>query len=570
MRRRTVVLGALAGLWGCATLPTTGPVRTQARRSQAVGSGEVAIDPNPPATGATPDLIVQGFLLAMATYQPGYQAARQYLTEAARATWQPERGMLVYADGNAPRSVGDEVTLEAPLVASLDPRGAYSPVIGAAPLRHDFKLTKDKGEWRIGNPPEGLLMSRYLFTTSHSAADVYFFDPTLTTLVPDARYFPRGNRVADAAVRALLAGPSDWLRPAVISAIPEGVTLIGDVVGQGTVTIALAGATETLSPSTRSLVAAQVAATLGLVPDIKGFRATLDGSPFVVQESSADGTVPVSVANRFDPVARLTTQLFGVASGRLVRIGDGPGAVARPVAGDFGAKPHDYTTFAITNDGVDAVMVSGDTLVRGAVEAPGTSRTVLTAKGLLRPQVSVTGATWAMTAAGAVYKIINDTPELVPAPALAGRKVIAFRLAPDGQRMALVVDENGRRGLGLVRIEKGPVARLAGWRTVPLSRDGTPVAGLLDVGWSSSSTLVVLAASGTAEQGVFELDVDAVQVRETGRFERWGATMVAASARSGPSTRPAVVSGDGVAWQYVDVFRWARLAEGVSAIAYPG
>ncbi len=568
MRRRTVLLGGLAGLAGCANLPMSGPVRTQARRSQAVGSGEVAIDPNPPAAGASPELIVQGFLLAMATYQPGYQAARQYLTEAARATWRPDQGMSVYADGNVPRAIGDEVTLEAPLVATLDPRGAYSAAIGST-LRHDFRLIKDRGEWRIGNPPDGLLMSRYLFTTSHSAAEVYFFDPTMSTLVPDVRYFPRGNRVADAAIRALLAGPSEWLHPAVSSAIPDGVTLAEDVVGQGTVMISLKGAQQDLATATRSRIAAQLAATLLLVPDIKGFRATVDGVPFSVQEAAADGTVPVSVASRFDPVSRLTTQLFGISGGRLVRVGDGPGAGARPVSGDLGVNAHDLASLAVSNDGVEAAVVLGDTLVRSPVEGSGGTRTVLTAKGLLRPQITVSGALWTMTAAGEVYRVVNDVPELVPAPALSGLRVVAFRMAPDGQRMAVIVDDKGKRSLGLARVEKGAAARLSAWRRVPLLRDGTPVATLLDVGWSSPSTLVVLAAGGSSEQGVFELDIDAVQVRETGRAERWGATMLAASARSGPSARSIVLSDDGVAWQFVDVFRWARRAEGITSVAYP-
>ena len=42
MRRRTLVLGALLGASGCTALPTSGPVRTQARRTQAQGPGAVS------------------------------------------------------------------------------------------------------------------------------------------------------------------------------------------------------------------------------------------------------------------------------------------------------------------------------------------------------------------------------------------------------------------------------------------------------------------------------------------------------------------------------------------------
>lgn len=569
MRRRTVILGGLAGLAGCTQLPTTGPIQSQPRRSQAAGSGEVAIDPNPPALGASPELIVQGFLLALATYQPGYQAARLYLTEAARSAWQPGRGMLVYADGNAPRSTGDQVTLDAPLVAALDSQGSFQTMLGAAPLHHDFQLTKERGEWRIGNPPDGLLMSRYLFGTSHGPAEVYFLDPTLTTLVPDVRYFPRGNRMADSAIRALLAGPSDWLGPAVTSSVPAGMRLAEEVLSQGTVTVDLAGAAPELDAATRSTMAAQIAATLRFVPEVSGFRASIDGRPLAVPEAAADGTVPISVANRFDAVARLTTQLFGISAGRLVRVDAQPGAVLRQVAGDFGSRARAVSSFAISNDGLDAAVVSGDSLLLGSVEGQG-SRTVLTARGLLRPQIAGSGVVWAMTSEGAVHRVVGDVADQVPAPSFAGMQLVAFRLSPDGQRVAVVVIDGGRRLLGLVRVEKAPRLRLAGWRTVPLSRDGAPVGNILDVGWASSSTLVVLAAATQAEQGVFELDIDAVQVREIGRAERWAATMLAASARSGSSARTVVLSGDGVAWQYVDVFRWAKLAEQMTFAAYPG
>ena len=569
MRRRTLVLGALLGASGCTALPTSGPVRTQARRTQAQGPGEVAIDPNPPMPGASPDLIVQGFMLAMATYQPGYQAARQYLTEAARGTWQPEAGLLVYADGNAPRAVGDQVMLEAPLVGSLDPRGAYSAVVGATQLRHDFQLVKEKDEWRISNPPSGLLMSRYLFGTSYSQADVYFFEASRTWLVPDTRYLPRGNRVADAAVRALLAGPSEWLGPAVISVIPLGSHLAQEVVGSGTVTIALTGVGGPLPVPAGLLLAAQLAATLRQLPDVSGFRLTVDGGNVDLPDVRSDGSVPLTIADRFDPVGRLTTQLFGIAAGLLVRVGDGLGAVARPVTGDFGTRARSVSSIAISRDGVDAAVVTGDSLVHGPVDGPG-SRVVVTAKGLLRPQFTAGGALWAITSGGTVYRVVGDIADVVPAPALAAIRVLAFRIAPDGQRIAFVADDKGRRVLGLVRVDREPAVRLSGWRTIPLARDGSPVGGLLDVGWTSPSSLVVLASSGQAEQGVFELDVDAVQVRETGRAERWEAPMLAASPRGGNAARTVVLADDGTAWQYVDAFRWGRLAEGLSAAAYPG
>jgi hypothetical protein len=568
MKRRTLILG-VAGVSGCAGLPTSGPIRSQPRRSQAVGPGEVAIDPNPPAAGAPPELIVQGFLLAMATYQPGYQAARQYLTEAARSAWYPERGVTVYADGSAPRAVGDRLVLDAPMVGIVDPRGAYTPGTTASRYHHEFEFEQEQGEWRIASPPAGLLMSRYLFSTSFSPADVFFMDAGKTALVPDPRYLPRGNRVADAAVRALLAGPSDWLAPGVVSVLPAKASLAGGVAGQGTLTIPLESLPAPLTRAEQSMLAAQFAATLKQFPDVTAFKITVGGERLPVPESTPDGSIPLSAADPLDPVVRLTTQLFGIAGGKLVRIGDGPGAGARAVSGDFGTKARETSSFAVSSDGVEAAIVTGDTLVRGPVEGQG-SKVVITGRDLLRPQFTNGGALWAMTASGAATRIIGDTVEQVPTPGLAGLRIVSFRIASDGIRIAVVAEDKGKRVLGLVRVEREPMLRLSGWRPLPVHRDGTPVGDLLDVGWTSPTSLVVLVASGQTEQGVFELDVDAVQIRETGRAERWGATMLAASPRAGTATRTVVLAQDQIAWQYVDAFRWARLAEGISAVNYPG
>ena len=62
-------LCVLALLAGCVTVPTSGPVEHHAPAEQQANPG-VDIAPVPPAQGASPGLIVEGFLHAMATYQP--------------------------------------------------------------------------------------------------------------------------------------------------------------------------------------------------------------------------------------------------------------------------------------------------------------------------------------------------------------------------------------------------------------------------------------------------------------------------------------------------------------------
>lgn len=72
-----LMIAALAVLLtGCASVPTTGPVAHHTPQAVSVDGG-VRVDPLPPSEGASPLLIVEGFLHAMSTYQPDYAVARQ-------------------------------------------------------------------------------------------------------------------------------------------------------------------------------------------------------------------------------------------------------------------------------------------------------------------------------------------------------------------------------------------------------------------------------------------------------------------------------------------------------------
>lgn len=555
-------LAALGILGGCATLPTAGAVASEPRRAAASDSGGAAIDPEPPAAGASPSLIIDGFLHAMATYQPDYPAARQYLTSTVKTTWQPESGAIVYADGTGPKVTSDTVTMAVPLVGMLASDGAF--VAGnERTWTHDFGLVKENGEWRIGNPPPGILISRYLFAQGFVRHDVFFLDTSRTTLVPDARYVARGNRTPDAVMRLLLAGPSQWLAPAVVTAVPSGALLAGTVSDSGEVTVPVTQAPS--SATERSLMCAQIAALLRQLPDVTGFRLLAQGAAVDIQEQRADGSVPLSMADRYDPLATLSTQLFAMSDGHLVRAPDTGGGQARVVGGDFGTKSWKATAVAVGPDAVEAALLVGSQVVLGKVDGPGTT-TVLQRDGMLRPQFARDGGLWTVTTSGEVWRVDGDNVVRVKAPGLTDRTVVAFRLAPDGQRMAVVTDENGIRTVGLLRIEHASDYVIDGWREVPLLLDTTPVVGASDVGWSSTTTLSVLAGIDRPA-GVVDTDIDGVVLHDDGRSDSWSATSLVTSPRG---SRKAVGDSAGVVWLYQDSFRWIQLSGSLSAPSYPG
>lgn len=563
-RRTALALLAAAGaLSGCATLPTSGAVVSEPRRSQASDPGGAAIDPDPPTAGASPSLIIDGFLHAMATYQPGYPAARQYLTSGAKTTWRPEAGVLVYADGTAPTVTADKVTMEVPLVGTLGTDGAFDAA-GEGMWSHDFGLVKENGEWRISHPQAGILISRYLFASGFVRHDVFFLDATKTTLVPDARYVARGNRTPSAVLRLLLAGPSTWLAPSVVTAVPAGTTIVGSVGDSGEVTVPFSAVPT--NPADRSLMSAQIAELLRQLPDVTGFRLTAQGAAVDIAEQRPDGSIPLSMADRYDPIVTLTTQLFAMSDGHLVRAPDTFGGTARVVNGDFGSQSWEASAVAVGPDGMDAALLVGSQLIRGTVDGQGT-KSILTREGLLRPQFSRDGGLWTMTMAGEVWRADADRAVRVPAPALQGRTVVAFRISPDGQRIAVVAQNNGNREVGLVRVERGTSFVVDGWRTVPLFQDSGPVAGAVDVGWSSTTSLTVLAGVGRPGN-VFDVDIDGVVLHDDGRSDLWSASSLAVSPRGSRK-----VVGDATAaavYLYQDSFRWFRLSGKLTAPSYPG
>lgn len=262
MRRVGVWFAALALVCaGCGALPTSGQVE-QHEQAHEQPEGEVEIAPEPPAPGASPLLIVEGFLHASATPQQDYKAAREYLTEEASAEWQPDSGIRVYTTG-APRLAGDHVVLETTLAGSVDSRGSYTARTTA--LVHDFGLIRRDGQWRIGHPPSGVLVSSYLFRNSYRSAAVYFPDASGDVLVPDAVIAHRAEPSARAVVSRVFAGPSRWLSAAVAPVVDEEGSLeVLDVSvdDSGVVDVTVSDDATHVGEESRTLLAAQLAWTL--------------------------------------------------------------------------------------------------------------------------------------------------------------------------------------------------------------------------------------------------------------------------------------------------------------------
>ncbi|OYO05132.1 hypothetical protein CGZ95_02240 [Enemella evansiae] len=567
-------------LGGCVSLPVKGPVQAGAGPSQAPDVS-VEVAPEAPQPGASPRTIAEGFLQAMASYQQGYPVARQYLASSVRDSWRPEDGVTVYADGYGVTSGPESALLQAPQVGQVGPDGAFSH--GEGTLRHDFGMVRDvDGEWRISHPPQGLLISQYLFGKFYQQASVYFFDPSWRTLVPDPVFLPRGNQTPTALLQALLRGPTDWLKPAVVTAVPTQAKLnvqAAYVDSLGVVEISLNDAVQGLAEDQRSRVAAQIAWTLGQVSGVSGVRLTVNGAPWSVREQNQAGVIPISAYGSLDPVPPASqSTLLGATADGVVTISDGSSpATLAPVAGPLG-RTGGVSGMAATPTGDRIAVITGngtDLLVGQSNDTP-LEPLVSNGQGLLRPQYLPGRELELWTILDGplgqqAWVRIGSAVQRVALSGFDGTRVTAFRVSPDGTRMAVIRVRDGISELGLVRVNRAqPELTIDGWRTVPLSDEANPgPRRLLDVAWQDASTLLVLGSEDDKKPvKPYRVDQSAAELTEIGQPDNWQATSLAVAPRR-VGTRAVVVGRTG-AWRYEDDYRWPLLTREVLVAAYTG
>src|SRR5512133_286628 len=205
-----ILFVSLMGTAGCVNVPTTGPIE-KVEGQQPPCQNCVNVQVAPPAPGAEPKEIVEGYLRATSNYRPNYSVARQFLTPIAAQKWSPDVGVSIYrgvpkATPVDPAAVESTVNLDKGwLVGSLGPDRTYTAKDGE--LKINFRLIRENGgEWRIDNPPRGLMVAEDSFNYFYQPYDLYFVGND-KSLVPDPIYLPaliNPANVASALMKALL------------------------------------------------------------------------------------------------------------------------------------------------------------------------------------------------------------------------------------------------------------------------------------------------------------------------------------------------------------------------------
>jgi hypothetical protein len=518
-RLPAVLLVVLSLLGGCVTLPRTGEVTTEAVPGRVDdGAGSYDYTPSGPRPGSPPLKIVEDFLLAMQASPQSTAVARKYLTDEGRAGWFPEKTTMVH--GAKLVTGSDRVfTVSLDQAVQLDSRGTWlGPVGGENGVEYQLEVVRERGEWRIANPPDALILPRQHFESRYRQYFVYYFDPSGEVLIPQPTFVPHGEQAATLLVRRLLEGPDPLLDGVVRSYIPGGTEYVLSVpvslegVAEVTLNQRLLG----LGASERELALAQLAWTLRQVNGVSSMRVVVDGVPLEVPGAGS----PQSVASwaEFDPAVHWASrELFALRGGDAVALAPDGG----DVTGVFGAQEYALRDIAVdlTGETLAAVTEDGTTVVRAPRAQPsegtpvdGRTTVVHTGADLLKPAWDVFDDLWMVdrTTAGArVVVAAGDEVTAVPAPGLTGEDITAFVVSRDGSRLVAVVPGPVGDRLLVARVVRGAsgrVRRLTRATDLPLAQRG--VDEIRDVAWRSPGSLAVLTGPSPESSQVLLALVD--------------------------------------------------------------
>lgn len=554
------VLALLIAVTGCSTVPSSSAT-VQITNAPSRPSESVGIEPLPPERGATPEEIVRGFIEAAASARPGHPIAKEHLTPAAAKSWSDEGGITVLSSDFATVAVSARsVALTASPVGTVDARGVFT-VGGSGIFTRQFDLEQVNGEWRISDPPNGLILLEPDFGRLYDERDVFFLDPTRQRVVPDPRLVIKGDAQPTALVQRILDGPSALLAAGVRNPL-TGVQLRNAVTitGQAAAVVDLTGLPVDPAP-VLSEISAQIVWTLA--PLSQRVEIRVDGQPVDINGIPPQQTREDWAA--FDPDALPLDAVGHYLSGGAVHTVP----TGAPSPGPAGTGVYGLSSAAVSADprtGKLSFLAGVKSDASGAVLYAGPYDKdlvqVLTAGTLSAPTVAATRAeAWVVRDGTDVVRVpAGAAPQAVSAPTLAGLgRANVLRLSPDGVRAALVVLGPNGRGLyvgTVVRAEDGGV-ELRDLRGVAPS-----LSQVVDVAWRDSGNLIVLASDPRQAR------VDPYTVGVDG----WGlSTLPSAglprqpeSVAAAPTRQPLVDAG-GTIWQLVGG-TWATLVRGAEPL----
>jgi hypothetical protein len=507
--------------------------------------------------------VVQGFLDASASFDGDHAVAREYLTTTASATWDTNAGVTVYEGAPSLNVMGQAVLMTGSEAGQISTNGRFEVDGPGKELREMFALVKVDGEWRIRDLPPGLLLSQSDVDRAFRSFAVYFFNPTFDTLVPDPRMIPViGPGLATTLVRRLVAGPSDWLLPAVRTGFPDRVGLNIDAVPieSGVAKVDLTANARQADDRTRQALSQQIVWTLRQLPDVKGVEITAGGQPLLVP--GAASPQPRDAWPAVDP-----NGLPAGSAGYSAR----PSGVVRLIPNGVVAVPGGAGTGEIAL--VD-IAISNDSQSIAGIDAQGAvwKGRLLDGASLIRIRESGAPTGLAFDRSATVWMVDPDlglisvagdgSYEVITVSGLPKRtSLIAALPSRDGTRAALIIRRGPRTGVLLGRVVRTSGSGTSIAISAPVRIEARLVE-VVDAAWSGADTLSVLGSESAGSLQVF--DVDIARGSSTPRGTPDAPVTVAAA----PGLPTLVAAADGLVYES-SVGVWNERVRG-SSPAYPG
>ena len=550
------LVGGLLLLAGCATIPTqTEPVPLAL--SVGADQNSQAAVPQPPA-GATPADIVQDWVRYGGNPVGKHADARAYLADSAKSSWNDTASLTVVADNpviaepapSPPGTPADEriVTLSATNIGQLGPDNAFQPQFTQLVMPITVQKQRN-GEWRIVQPPDGVVLTQSEFATYYRAVRIYFFDPPLGALVPDLRYIandPGGDQAAR-VIDELLSGPSNAMANALRSAIPSNVTTktVPAEQSDGAIQVNLTGLPE--EPAhTKQLIIEQIVQSLH----------EISPSPVLIQSESTPliPEQPEWVVGELPSYNATTTPNAGqpgllTTHGKVYSLKDGS-----PVAGGAGDGSYNVLTGAQSEDGSELALVcTGANGVQLRVGNYGKSDPpVQLQAGILtrptwapgQPGAEASNEVWTVADGQFVDRVLqtqqgNWVANNVDATALSTYgQITSLRLSRDGTRVAAIA--GGHLLVGAVVPDQQDQVAIK--QVVQLQAQN--ITNAVDVDWLDQTNLAV--ATAQPGQPVFMVSVDGLSLN------KYAANLTVPTAITAAEARPVLVADSTGIWMTSD------------------
>lgn len=567
MKGATALAAALAGalLTGCVGIPgDSDPVPVTVVDDDTLTDAGIQVEALAPEAGQQPDEVVRGFLAASASNLRGQPVARQYLTPRAAANWADDAGVTVIERDPAavPSADGAQVALTGRIIGSVDADGVYT---GAeTELRQVLSLVQVDDQWRIDNPPPGVVLRIDDFRRAYVQYNLYFLDPTGTKVVPDPRFFLSGSVArANSLVEELLAGPSPFLAPAVTTEFTPDVTLLSNVQEVRDIEVNLSGLQER-SPASLQRLSAQLIWTL---KQLSIAQLTLRSDGQLLSVPGVGGVQRADDWQSYDPdfvpantVGHYLDQgAVWTDEGQRIPGPAGEGAYALSSAGASAAQNR---LAGVTETPGGSSLLVGD---YGGTLAPALTGLTFSPPAWNEPTQEV----WAVRDGREVVRVPKRAPPQVVTTAdlSAPGPIRSLQLSRDGTRAAVVVGPAGAADLYVARVARsGSTVQLSGF--TPLA---TSLRDVIDVAWATATQLLLLAtdpADGRRKPWLVSVDGAVLDLQPRGNLPE-DATGIAAA-----PGRPALASAGGSMYQ-LDDQTWTTLVRGLpffpgTAPFYPG